>query len=77
MSYETSVFCLTNVEIQVINTLTLYEAVCSEMFADQSALVSLEEKGFIEKIHQDIACIDRYRLTTNGRIKQRQFNHLW
>lgn len=76
MSFESSAFCLTHIEIQVINTLMLYEAVSAEMFTDQSALHSLEQKGFIEKVHQEVADIDRYRLTNSGRIKQRSLNHL-
>lgn len=42
----------------------------ADLFNTQSSLSKLEEKGLIEKIHQDIANITRYRLTINGRTTQ-------
>ena len=76
MSLEAAAFCLTNVEIQVLNTLANYEPVSAELFQNQQVLVSLEQKGYIEKVHQEVANIDRYRLTINGRIKQRSLDHI-
>ncbi len=74
MGFDGSQCCLTHVEIQTLDTIATYGLVSVEIFADKSALKSLENKGFIEKIHQDAANIDRYRLTIEGRIKNRQLN---
>lgn len=74
MSLEASAFCLTTVEINMMRTVALHGPVSCEILGDLIALEALEQKGFVEKIHQDAANIDRYRLTVSGEIKYRQLN---
>lgn len=69
MSFEASAFCLTTAEIQTLKTIAFYEPLSGEIIQDIHAVQSLIDKGFVEKVHQEIAEIDRYRLTINGRIK--------
>lgn len=54
-------------EINVLRYIYLNEPVNSAFLPDKETLQILEQKGYVEKIHQEIANIDRYRLTLAGR----------
>ncbi len=64
-------------EIEILNLLADYEPMCSDLFSNKHLLEGLEQKGFVEKIHQELANVTRYRLTNAGRIEQESFNFVF
>ena len=53
-----------------------YEPMSADLFNNRSVLAILEQKGFIEKIHQDFANITRYRLTEISRTEYQNLDLL-
>ena len=76
MSLEASAFCLTPPEVQTLTMIALHEPISEDILNDKHAVQALMDKGFVEKVHQDVANLDRYRLTINGRIKHRTLNFI-
>lgn len=74
MAIEAKMFSLGPCECETIRTIANHEPVSAALLSNMIAVESLIEKGFVEKVHQEHADIDRYRLTNTGRIKYQQLS---
>lgn len=74
MAFEAKAFSLGPCECETLKTIANHEPISSELLSNMNAVHCLIEKGFVEKIHQELASIDRYRLTNSGRIKYQQLS---
>ncbi len=57
---------LTRTEIEIINLLAIFELVNESTITDKESLAVLIKQGLVEKVHQEVASINRYRLTQAG-----------
>ena len=74
MAFEAKAFSLGPCECETLRTIANHEPISAELLSNMIAVNCLIEKGFVEKVRQELAGIDRYRLTNSGRIKYRQLS---